>query len=453
MCWKSMRRPNLCYRRLLLLVMIATGLAGCRSTPPVSAPAAQPVAIQNAVSNPPPTAIEAEDVAYQQLRLLARALIQIRKDYVDPSKTEYPALIQGALQGMLQSLDPHSQFLDAELYENIKNDTSGEFGGIGIVLGFQDGILSVIAPMEGTPAFRAGMLAGDRIASINGKSTEALNMRDAIRLLRGPENTAVSLTVTRKDEKNPLEFNLVREQIKIPSVKGTRLLEPGIGYIRITQFTENTAPELRDALDQLRKQDLRALVLDLRNNPGGLLNSAIEVSQIFLKPGLPIVVTRSRNPTNDPPPYTSGGPLHLTEFPMAILVNEGSASASEIVSGALQDHHRAILIGTRTYGKASVQSIFPLDESNALRLTTAHYHTPSDRPIHDIGIPPDIAVPVSPGEWQKILQKRARIESPELFTKEPPPEDLAGIVDRPLERALDILKGLLILNSRSPTEH
>jgi carboxyl-terminal processing protease len=449
MRWESMRLMNRIGGRLLLPALLIGGLSACQSTPsvPVPAPTPPPIALQNAPTNPPPTAAEAEEVAYQQLRLLARALIHIRKDYVDPAKTEYPALIQGALQGMLQSLDPHSQFLDAELYENIKNDTAGEFGGIGIVLGFKDGVLSVIAPMEGTPAFRAGILAGDRIAGINGKSTEAMNMRDAIRLLRGPENTPVTLTINRADEKEPLEFKLVREPIKVASVKGARLLDRGIGYIRITQFTENTGPELREALDQLLKKDLRALVLDLRNNPGGLLNSAIEVSQIFLKPGLPIVATRSRDSRNDPPPHASAGPLHLTEFPMAILVNEGSASASEIVAGALQDHHRAILIGARTFGKASVQSIFPLDESNALRLTTAHYHTPSDRPIHEKGIPPDITVPVTPGEWQKILQKRARIENPELFAKASPPEDLAGIVDRPLERALDILQGLMIFHS------
>lgn len=453
MCWKSIPLLNPLGRISLVLFLCAALLSACRSTRPVPASAPQPVVIQNAGSNLPPTSAEADDIAYQQLRLLARALIHIRKDYVDPSKTEYPALIQGALQGMLQSLDPHSQFLDSELYENIKNDTSGEFGGIGIVLGFKDGILSVIAPMEGTPAFRAGILAGDRIASINGKSTDSLNMHDAIRLLRGPENTPVTLAVTRADEKEPIEFKLVREQIKIASVKGTRMLDRDIGYIRITQFTENTEPELRKALDQLPQKDLRALILDLRNNPGGLLTAAIGVSQIFLKPGLPIVATRGRDPQNDPPPYCSAGSLHLTDFSMAILVNEGSASASEIVAGALQDHHRAILIGSRTYGKASVQSIFPLDETSALRLTTAHYHTPSDRPIHDIGIPPDISVPVTPGEWQKILQKRARIENPELFTKDPPSEDLAGTVDRPLERALDILHGLLIFNSHGTAEN
>ncbi len=417
-----------CCRRWAAVAAAAL-LAGCRHCAPT----------------PLPDSPADREEAYRQIRLLTRAMAQIRKDYVDAEKTEYQALTYGALRGMLQSLDPHSQFMEPKVYEDMKDETAGEYGGIGVVIGLRDGGLAVIAPMEDTPGFRAGLQSGDRIMEIDGAKTDGLSLRDVVGKLRGEKGTSVTLKILRQTEKELREFQLMREVIRVSSVKGTRILGDGIGYIRITQFSEPTAKALDEALQKLTTNGLHALVLDLRNNPGGLLTSAIEVSERFLKKGDMVVFTRGRGGVQKQDAARARLARSHTGFPMAILVNEGSASASEIVAGALQDHKRAILVGERTFGKASVQSVFQLEDGSALRLTTAKYYTPSERVIHDKGIEPDIVVPMAPDEWQKVQVTRARAENPGM-PRDPaqPTEAAEGTPDRQLERAVDLLKGILI---------
>ena len=428
-------------RRTVLTAFVAGCLLlplGCRTVAPA---AAAPAAATNAVA-----AAKSEEDAYKEIRVLTKAIMIIRRHYVDADKTGYESLVHSALDGMLKSLDPHSQFLEADMFQDLKDDTSGEFGGLGIVIGVRDTVLTVIAPMEDTPAFRAGILAGDRILEINSEKTDGLNVRDAVRKMRGTPGTQITLKI--QHETTTKDVTLTRDVIKVSSVKGTRILDHGIGYVRLTQFSEPTADLLQQALDKLLKQQLRGLVLDLRNNPGGLLTSAIEVSEKFLKPSDLIVTTRGRPGAPTPPPAKARGPYHYTDFPMVILVNGGTASAAEIVSGALQDHKRAVLVGTTTFGKGSVQSLIPIEEGLALRLTTAKYYTPSERVIHEHGIEPDIVVPVTPDEWQDVQVQRARTETPELFTDKEKPVNVAPVVDRQLERAVDLLKGILILQER-----
>jgi carboxyl-terminal processing protease len=446
----------------LLTAGCVWGASGCRHMPgPAPIPAEKagaaptnaalpavthetpPVTTATAATN---TVDASDEEAYRQILLLTKTMMLIRKNYVDDKKVSYKDLIHSALDGMVDSLDPYSQFMEPTSFQELRDDTSGEFGGIGINVGVKDGLLSVIAPMEDTPAFRAGLLAGDKIIAIDGEKTDGLPMRDAVKKLRGAKGTDVQIKILRN--RDIKDFTLTRELIKVASVKGTRIMEDGIGYVRITQFSEPTPEMLQNALDKLFKQGLRALVLDLRNNPGGLLPTAIAVSEKFLKPNDLIVFTKGRGGRLTQPPAKAGGRVHYTDFPMAILVNGGSASASEIVSGALQDHKRAFLVGEVTFGKGSVQTVIRDDDGTALRLTTAKYYTPSERVIHDKGIEPDIAVPVSAEEWQRVVEKRNVIESPALYADREKPADFDQIVDRQLERAMDALKGILIFQSR-----
>lgn len=429
---------------LAAIALLLAAVPACRHIP---APAPEPE------SKSAPAAAAAtndEEEAYREIRLLTRALVQVRKGYVDEEKTGYRDLVYGALKGMLQSLDPHSQFMEPEAYKNMKDDTAGEFGGIGIVIGLREGALTVISPIEDSPAFRAGVLSGDKIIEIAGEKTDGVSLSDAVKTLRGEKGTRVKIKVLRPKEEKALDFDLERDIIKISSVKGARILEGGIGYVRITQFTETTADNLDTAMATLiTTNELKGLVLDLRNNPGGLLSAAIQVSERFLAKGQPIVVTKGRGgAATHPPARASGSKRHLG-FPMAILVNGGSASASEIVAGALQDNKRAVLVGETTFGKASVQSLLPLDDRSAIRLTTARYYTPSERAIHGVGLQPDIVVPIAPADWQKVLLKRARDENPEAFAGEKQPEDLSDVRDIQLDRAVDLLKGIAIFESHA----
>ncbi|MBI3987376.1 MAG: S41 family peptidase [Lentisphaerae bacterium] len=384
---------------------------------------------------------ESPDVAFDKMRQLSIVLVQIRENYVDVEKTGYKDLLYGALRGMLTSLDPHSQFMDPDMFKDMKEETAGEFGGLGIVIGMRDGILTVIAPMEDTPAFRAGILHGDKIIEINGDSTENLPLHEAVRKMRGEPGTRVKLKILRPKPQGVKELDLVRAVIKVESVKGAKILDDHIGYIRLTQFSEPTAETMMKALARLKEQGMTALILDLRNNPGGLLNSSVDVTHAFLPDNDIVVSTKSRREVLNK--YRSRGRGPYADLPMVILVNGGSASASEIVAGALQDYKRAILLGEKTFGKGSVQSVLPFEDGSAIRLTTAKYYTPNDRCIHEIGIPPDIFVPVSPELWQKIQLKRAKAELGEPDEEEPPPDmDLSNVVDVQLERAVDVLKGI-----------
>ncbi|MFH0954326.1 MAG: S41 family peptidase [Verrucomicrobiota bacterium] len=385
------------------------------------------------------------DTAYEKMALFTKVLEQVREHYVDQDKTSYKDLIYGAMRGMLQSLDPHSQFLDPEMYNDMKDDTAGEFGGLGIVISIKDGVLTIVAPMEDTPGYRAGLLAGDKIIEIDGQSTDGLSLPEAVKKLRGLPGTKVAIKILRPKTHDIKDIELIRARINVPSVKDAKMLEEGIGYLRIIQFNEPTAKALQESLDKLAQENLRGLIVDLRNNPGGLLTSAIEVSEKFLKRGDLVVYTQGRN-EKPQQTFRAKGRHHYLDFPMVILVNGGSASASEIVAGALQDHQRAILVGEKTFGKGSVQSVLPLDDGSAIRLTTAKYYTPSKRVINEHGIAPDIVVPMSPDDWRKLLIKRSRVENAELEAGE---EDVSSVVDIQLQRAVDVLKGLMIFEAQS----
>ncbi len=387
------------------------------------------------------------DVAFDKMRLLANVLLEIRKSYVDEEKTEYKDLLYGALRGMLQSLDPHSQFMDPDMFKDMKDDTAGEFGGLGIVIGIRDGILTVIAPMEDTPAFRAGILHGDKIVAIDGQSTENMSLQEAVKQMRGEPGTKVKIKIIRPKPQEIKELDLVRAVIRVESVKGTAILEDGIGYVRITQFSEPTGEALQKALDKLLAEGMTALVLDLRNNPGGLLNSSVEVSQKFIRSGSLVVSTRGRPGVGGASEYLSRGKPHYLDFPMAVLVNGGSASAAEITAGALQDHRRAVIIGEKTFGKGSVQSVLPLEDGSAIRLTTAKYYTPSGRTIHEVGVEPDILVPMAPDEWRRVMLRRSREEIGDLDAEAEALPDAGPAVDTQLERAMDILKGIRLFQA------
>jgi carboxyl-terminal processing protease len=427
---------------LSLLLAIAAILPACRTTPPSTAPSPKPAAALSS-TNP----LSDDEEAYREIRLLTTAILQVRKGYVDESKTSYKDLVHSALTGMLGSLDPHSQFLEPQAYQQIKDDTSGEFSGIGIVLGTRDNVLTCIAPIEDTPAFKAGVQAGDRIVEVDGQTTEGLAVNDAIKKLRGPKGTVIKLKLIRAGAQDFRIVELTRDLIKVTSVKGARMIEPGIGYIRVTQFSESVAGDLEAHLKKLMKQDLKALILDLRNNPGGLLSTAIGVSELFLDKGDVIVSTRGRKGTPNPPPTKAVGQTHYQGFPMVILINGGSASASEIVAGALQDHKRAVLVGDTTYGKASVQSLLPLDDQSAIRLTTAHYYTPSGRLIHDVGIQPDIIAPLAPDVWQKVQLRRLNEETPGSVDAKLL-EGSEQVRDLQMDRAIDLLKGILVFKEK-----
>lgn len=397
-------------------------------------------------------ALTERDDAYAKIALYTKVMEQIRAHYVDVDKVSYSNLVYNSLRGMLTSLDPHSAFLDETGYNELKEDTTGEFGGIGIVVGVRDGFLTVIAPMEETPAFRAGLLAGDRITEIDGKPIEIVEQSAAVKYLRGPPGTKVTLKINRPARQESRTVTITREEIKVPSVKDTRIIEDGVGYIRITSFSEPTADALQKALESLQTNNLKALVLDLRNNPGGLLDSAREVAEKFLPRQAVVVSTHGRNP-DDAKTLKARGSTHLTNFPMAVLINSGSASAAEIVAGALQDHKRAVLLGEKSFGKGSVQTVVQMDSGTAVRLTTSRYHTPANRIIHEKGIEPDIVVPMAPEVWRKIMAKRAQPAGIELPPEDETDESLGPgslpLRDIQLERAVDVLRGIMTFTQQS----
>lgn len=393
----------------------------------------------------PPLTPEAErDQAYEDIAVLTEALMHIRKHYVE--EHTYEDILFGALDGMLNALDPHSSFLAPTEYRSMREDTAGEFSGIGIHVGMREGVLTVIAPIEDSPAYRAGLQAGDRIIKIEGRRTIGITLQQAVKTLRGRQGESVTVTILRAQE-DPFDLSIMRDSVKVRSIKGARILHDGIGYVRITQFNDPTADDFAKELRRLKEEGMTALVLDLRNNPGGLLRSAIGISGTLLTQKSVVVTTRGRDAERDIDVYKSDGRLHLTDMPVAVLVNGGSASASEIVAGAMQDHRRAVIVGQQTFGKASVQSIVRLKSNPdcAIRMTTAHYYTPKGRMIHDKGIGPDIVVELTPSEWRDVQLKRAYEENPELFPAETR-KDLAGVHDPQLERAIDAITALRVVS-------
>jgi carboxyl-terminal processing protease len=329
---------------------------------------------------------------YKNIEIFTEVLTQIEKNYVEPEDSQ--KLIYGAIKGMVHCLDPHSSFMTKEEYQELMMETSGSFTGIGIEITIRDNVLTVVSPIEDTPAYKAGLKAGDRIIKVEGKSTKDMGLMDAVKHIRGAKGTEVRLTVVRAGEDKPLEFSIMRDVIPLISVRWY-FLSPDIGYIRISNFQNKTANELSSALDELeRGSNLKGLILDLRNNPGGLLTQAVKVSDFFLDSGL-IVSTRGRNDSENSEVVAHRNKKERN-YPIIVLVNGGSASAAEIVAGALQDNKRALILGTRTFGKGSVQIVLPLSDGSALRLTTARYYTPSGRSIQLSGIKPDIELEYIP---------------------------------------------------------
>ena len=391
-----------------------------------------------------------EDNGYSQISIFAKAIELIRQDYVDGSKTTYHDLITAAMKGMLSSLDPHSQFMDPDDFRDMQEDTRSRFNGLGVEVSMKNGLPTVITAMEDTPAARAGILSGDQILKINGASTERMDLQDAINILRGPAGRRVTLTLLRPSTKEIKDYTLDRAEIKVRSVKGARLLDAEltgpfkIGYIRLIQFNEPTAEELSKALDELQKEGMQALILDLRNNPGGLLTSAVDVCAQFLPPKSKVVSTQGRMASQQHDYSTSGAKKDRPNFPMALLINEGSASGAEIVAGALKDLHRAILVGETTFGKGSVQNVMQLPDGSAVRFTTAKYYTPSRQVIQGNGVAPNIRVAVT-AEQERALFALRNAENVK-------PEDEKSIIktkDPQMLRAIDALKGLMIYAQQS----
>jgi carboxyl-terminal processing protease len=370
---------------------------------------------------------------YEQLKLFTEVLSIVQNQYVD----EVPPreLIYSAIKGTLRGLDPHSSFLDPESYREMQVETSGSFGGLGIEITLRDDILTVVAPIEGTPAYRAGIQPGDRIVKIDGIVTKDMQLSDAVKRMRGKPGSKVTIAVGREGWTEPKDFDITREQIRVQSVR-THDLSNGIGYLRVRQFQEQTAHDVEAALDKFAKSGTKAMVLDLRNNPGGLLTSAVEVAEKFLEDGKLVVYTEGRV-RNQNMRFSAHAKKPLSTIPMVILINQGSASASEIVAGALQDYNRAVLVGTQTFGKGSVQTIIPLSDGSGLRLTTAKYFTPKGRSIHGKGIAPDIVV-----ELPKEKEPTVKPQPPSLDPLEELKKDIQ------LQRALDVIKTMRVLEQR-----
>jgi carboxyl-terminal processing protease len=346
---------------------------------------------------------------------------------------------------MLSSLDPHSQFMEPNDFKDMQDDTRSRFNGLGIEVSVKSGLLTVITAMEDTPAAKAGILSGDQILRINGSSTEKMELQDAVNVLRGMVGQKVTLTILRPSTKEIKDYALERVEIKVQSVKGTKLLDAElsgpfkIGYIRLIQFNEPTAEELAKALDELQKKGMQALVLDLRNNPGGLLNVAVDVCAQFLPPNTKVVSTQGRVASQQHDYATSGATKERPRFPLAVLVNEGSASGSEIVAGALKDLRRAVLVGETTFGKGSVQNVVQLPDGSALRFTTAKYYTPSKQVIHGNGVVPNIRVPMSV-EQERALFAMRNAEN----MKAEEERSLIKSKDPQMMRAIDALKGVMV---------
>ena len=418
----------------------------------------------------------------EELRAFADVFSAIKQGYVEP--VEDRKLINHAISGMLSGLDPHSAYLDAEGFKELQEGTQGEFGGLGIEVGMEDGFVKVVSPIEDTPAFRAGVQAGDLIVKLDDTPVKGMTLSEAVKVMRGKPDTSIVLTIMRKGESAPIVITLTREVIKVQSVR-SKPLEDGFGYLRVAQFQENTAAAVVDHLNRLAEKDsLKGLVLDLRNDPGGLLHGAIGVSAAFLPENTLVVSTNGRTPDArreyrvSPEDYLRGRsrdfirnlPPAAREVPMVVLVNGGSASASEIVAGALQDHKRATVVGTQTFGKGSVQTILPLNNSSAIKLTTARYFTPSGRSIQAKGIEPDFIVEESEnGSARRVREadllghlqseeekaraalqqaeadserKRAAEDEPQL-----PRFELGGQDDFQLQQALRLLRGEQIVQN------
>ena len=390
--------------------------------------------------------MKGQDDLYRQVELFSDTMAIINNEYAEDTKPK--DLIYGALKGMLASLDPHSQFMDPETYSELKVDTEGKFGGLGIEITIKDGLLTVITPIEDTPAWKAGIKANDHIVKINDELTREMTLIDAVKRMRGKPGEVVNLTILRDSEKKLMDFKITRDIIKIKDIKQARILEDGIGYIRLAEFREHTLRELNNVLSSLSKQKMSSLIIDLRNNPGGLLDVAVKVAGRFIPADKMVAYTKGRKEGQNFEFFASDKNAIL-DLPMVILINEGSASGSEIVAGVLQDYKRAIIIGNKSFGKGSVQTVIPLGDGSALRLTTSHYFTPSGKIIHGKGIIPDIVMEAKENNGGKLDQAKTA-KSEDIFKeieaadkKNKPPEDTFDYKnDLQIMRAVDTLKAI-----------
>jgi len=384
-----------------------------------------------------------QSATYEQLKLFTEVLSIVQNQYVEevPPKD----LVYNAIKGTLRGLsappynDPHSSFLDPDSYKEMQVETSGSFGGLGIEITLRDDVLTVVSPIEGTPAFRAGLQTGDRIVKIDGLVTKDMQLPDAVKRMRGKPGTKVTITIVREGWTEPKDFDITREQIRVQSVRSADL-GGGIAYIKLRQFQEQSPGDTAAALDRAAKAGMKALIFDLRNNPGGLLTAAVEITEEFIEDGKLVVYTEGRV-RNQNMRFSAHAKKSYPNLPMVVLVNQGSASASEIVAGALQDWGRAIVVGTQTFGKGSVQTIIPLSDGSGLRLTTAKYFTPKGRSIHGKGITPDIVVEI-PKETTAARDKDK--QQPSLD----PMEELKKDVQ--VQRALDVIKTMRIIEQQRP---
>lgn len=413
-------------------------------------------------SDSPKQEVKPQSVPVNELRTFAEIFGRIKHDYVEP--VDDKTLLEHAVRGMLSGLDPHSSYLDAEDYKDLRAGTSGKFGGLGIEVGMEHGFVKVVSPIDDTPAQQAGVMAGDLIIRLDEKSVKGMDLSAAVKIMRGEPGTSITLTIIREKEEKPLKLTIKRDIIKVVSVK-SRMLEPGFGYVRISNFQSRTADDMSKAVKELEgkeKAGLKGLILDLRNNPGGVLNGAVDVSDAYLTSGK--IVYTEGNAAGSKSSYIAKPGDILLGAPMVVLVNEGSASASEIVAGALQDHKRALIMGRQTFGKGSVQSIIPVTKEAAIKLTTARYFTPSGRSIQAEGIKPDI-------ELQRLVVKRTKESAFDSLSeanlaghlkngkdakkeqKEDKTDGKKGSLaesDYQLYEALNLLKGLSLLKGASP---
>jgi carboxyl-terminal processing protease len=387
-----------------------------------------------------------QNKTFESLELFSDSISIIEAHYVGEVKMK--DLMYGAMDGMLSSLDPYSQFLTPDEYKDMQVQAEGEFGGLGIKISIKDNILTVITPLHGTPADKAGIEAGDRIIKIDDESTEDITLLEAVKKLRGKPGTEVTLTIFREEEAGIFDVTITRDIIAVESLKGAQIIEDGIGYVKLIELQEDTPDEFKKAVNNLNKENMSSFILDLRNNPGGLLSSAIEVSDMLLNEEGVIVSTKARSEEESQVFKTREKSLIPDTIPIVVMINEGSASGAEIIAGALQDYNRAVLLGAKTFGKGSVQTIIPLNDGSALRMTTSKYYLPSGRSIHEIGIMPDVIV-------RKERQKDKNQERPELIfeemdkqqSKEPLEEEIE-LDDYQLQRAIDLIKGLNVYSKR-----
>lgn len=393
--------------------------------------------------------------SYEELKIFAEVLTQVKKHYVEEVQTN--DLVHGAVRGMLKTLDPHSAYMTPEMYKEMRVETKGEFEGLGIQIGIKDQHLTVIAPIEGTPAHAAGIETGDVILKVDETPTKDLTLMEAVQRMRGPRGTSVTLAVRREGAAEALSFTIIRDTIKIHSVR-SRILDDRIGYVRISQFQESTPQDLGKELVKLHDDGTQGLILDLRNNPGGLLSAAVGVSEQFLQPETLVVSVKGRDGRKDE--YRSSPPMDPPEYPMIVLVNQGSASASEIVAAAMQDWGKAVILGKTTFGKGSVQTILPLSDGSGLRLTTAKYYTPRGESIHAVGVKPDIVVepkPITADEEPKDSpspEAEAGASSESDADTEKPKDLEAELMkkDVQLQKAIELLKTWKVFKGLHPLE-